>query len=238
MSLKSVLKKAAVATLLATTINCNSLFSNTETLEKRVRKPSKLKALAIPTNILAGYITTAVQHEGNHAFFGSVYDAQVIGLDIPYVSPEGTVYPCALKWDNWPEDAAKDTMIRLAGPLGQRFFIEGINYNLRNGNVSPEAQQFWATTSLVARATLFETLLGAFKGNTENDFSVISRDTGVSPETMLGILALDTALNARRIAKEFNVALGRDTYKSKPGKARFDIYPAYNGYFATYSRKF
>lgn len=239
MSLKSVLKKAAMAALLVKTIGCNSLSSNTEALETRIKKHSKLKALAIPANILAGYVTTAVQHEGNHALVGGMYDAKITGFDIPYVSPEGTVYPCALKWGNYPESGTPEsTMISLAGPLGQRLFIEGVNYNLRNGNVSSEAQQFWATTSLVARATLFETLLGAFKGNTENDFNVISKNTGISPEMMLGILTLDTALNAKKIVKEFNVALGKDTYKSKPKKARFDIYPAYNGYFATYSRRF
>lgn len=247
MGLKSILKKAAMVSLLALNIGCNS-FNAYNTQEKaqipnletkvELEKPKRLKAYAYPVNFLAGYITRTLEHESNHALIGALYGAEIERVRIPY---DGLNHICGIDWNSetFPEDGTSEhTMTYLAGPLGERLFVEAINYNLRNGNVSPRAQPFWATTSLIARAAILETIFGTLNGDKINDFTVVSEDTGISPEAILGILALDTALNAKRIAKEFKVAIGKETYKTKQRKARFDAYPSHDGYSVAYTINF
>ncbi len=247
MSLRTILKKAGLtlgSILLSCNIGCNSLnYQNTNptpiNLEEKVSKPKRLKAWQYPVNILGGYFLTAVEHESSHILTGAFYDAKFERLEVPYEDGEGNTYACAVIWNTYPEiGSTEDTMIKLAGPLGQRLFVETINYNLRNGKISQKYQPFWATTSLIARYLLLDSVAGALQEKKDNDFYIVSENTGIKPETLAGIVLLDVALNSGRIAKELKVALGRDIYQTREQKSRVDLIPTQNGINLTYTRNF
>ncbi len=206
-----------------------------ENLENKIEteKPSGLKAWQYPLNLFGGYMLTAVQHESGHALAAVLQGAEIDRFDIFYTDEAGNNYACAVIYDEgtYPEfGSTEDSIITMAGPLGERLFVEAINYNLRNGNIARNHQPFWATTSLMSRCLLIWSAAGALEGKTQNDFYIISQNTGISPEELMGIVLLDAALNYKRMAKEFRVAIGRDTYPTnQEKKISIDVLPSPNG---------
>lgn len=259
MRIKSFLKKASLALgniLFSLNIGCNSLnsFQNTDVNERQSleqiteqeilehERPLGLKAWQYPINFIGGYFISALEHESNHVLAATLYGTKIDRIEIPYADIEGNTYVCAVIYDKEtcpePGSTAK-TMMSLAGPLGHRMFVEAINYNLRNGNISEKHQPFWATTSLITRYIIIDIVVGALEEKTQNDFNTVSENTGVSPEAIMGIVLLDLALNYKRIAKEFRVAIGRNYYDTKQEKkGRVDVLPFPNAIGLCYTLDF
>ncbi len=267
MTLKSILKKASIAlgsTLLAFNIGCNSLTSHPqnfqerqsstsseqENLEAKIKNPVKIRkwqySANIPANIFGGYLTHIYIHESGHAVTGLA-----MGVEIKEFRP----YPGVIKYDDGHTDFhggwvrytkesydklsnQEKALTSIAGPAADIALAEIINYNLRKGNISPECQPFWATTSLMARCGPIWIAIKSLGDNKMNDFYHFEKMAEIPKEIPIGLVALYTALNAKRIKKELNVALGKDTYPINGSNSRVDLVPNQNGLGVSYTLNF
>ena len=260
MGLRSLLRKAGIglgSLLLAGNLGCNSsrYHSNTDLERQPVEqkdleqlteyKPKSRKGLKLwqyPVNLAGGFFTHILAHEGGHAVTALAHG---VGIE------EFHSYPGVVNgefhggWVRYEPESYHDTspqeraLMSIAGPTADIALAEVINYNLRNGKISEKYQPFWATTSLMARGGPLWIAIGSLKGSKLNDFAHFEEHTGVPKETMASLVFLYTALNAKRISKEFKVALGKDSYKYNPGgKGELNLLPYKDGLMISYNLNF
>lgn len=109
------------------------------------------------------------------------------------------------------EQAGLNSLI--GGPLATMGLAESTSYMLRNGNVSEDTQAFWSTVALVSRADFLGSTFNRYsESGGRSDFNKISERTGVPQGYFAAAGVLYTALNHNRIAKEFRVAAGLETF--------------------------
>jgi len=215
-----------------------SITQNSTAKDPGTLKVNAGKCLA---NILGGVVVSIAWHESGHALVARAFGTKVTDIKISDKDEEGNWHPCTIFYDeNYPEYGSKrDTMIALAGPLTERLMAEVINYNLRNGNVPEKCQPFLATASLVSRYFFINETLCAERGMPESDLSIVSKNTGINPEIMMSAALFDAVLNARRIAKEVRVALGKETYPHNTrANSRLELVPSPDSIGLVYTREF
>lgn len=154
-------------------------------------------------NLFGGLVLHNTIHESTHYI---VADSLGGNIDEISIIPPYYYYDYD---DNEDFTNNERTTTAIAGPLASVALSETINYNLRNNNVDREYQSFLATTSLISRLSLLST---AFNNKRFNDFDEISKHSDIPRNNLVGLTLLYTALNYKRIVKEFNVAFRGDYY--------------------------
>jgi hypothetical protein len=116
----------------------------------------------------------------------------------------------------------------IGGPVATLALAETSSYMLRRGNISKENQPLWATITLMSRAhALYAPFQQESSGGTKSDFSIISEHSGVEQGYFAAAGMLYTLLNHKRIAKEFRVAQGLETFETdKP--YTFTVIPTFD----------
>lgn len=225
----------------------NYIEPQSVSLEDKVNfeKQKKLNVLEYPLNILGGLLIRDFTHESSHAV-----TALAVGMEIDDYNfirfNHGKYSEYQQCWvtvidESWHNASDNERAAEsISGPISDMALTEVINYNLRHGNISERYQPFWATTSLIYRwCSLFNAIKGLTKEQeTLSDFNTFAENSGISEETSLGIVALHAILSAKRIKKEINVAVGRDSYPTNKSNKNVELFPIPDGLMARYVLNF